>query len=161
MENIKPPQQSPDFPDAFYRVTTKGLYVKDGKVLFTYDFTNLRKPGVGELELPGGGLDFGENFADALKREIKEEMGLTATHVDEKPIYAWTTKGGPGRGMDWYWVLTLVFRVEIADVEKFTPTEECREIFFLSKEEMQAQLEKITPKIRPLVDRFDPKDFEK
>ena len=36
----KAPQQSPDFPDCFYRVTVKGLIVREGKVLMSLDFVD-------------------------------------------------------------------------------------------------------------------------
>ncbi|HSX27300.1 MAG TPA: NUDIX hydrolase [Patescibacteria group bacterium] len=33
----------------------------------------------GKYELPGGHIDFGEDIVDGLKREIKEELGMTVT----------------------------------------------------------------------------------
>ena len=65
---------SKDFPDSFYRVTVKGLMVKDGKLLLLKESNNLS----GQWELPGGGLDFGEDIHSALKREIEEEAGIKA-----------------------------------------------------------------------------------
>ena len=59
----KEPQQSPDFPDAFYRVTVKGLLVQDDKLMMVEDAVDY--PLV-QWELPGGGLDFGET--DPLRR---------------------------------------------------------------------------------------------
>src|SRR3989338_2841822 len=130
---MNPPQESPDFPNAFYRVTVKGLCVRGGKVLLVHDFTGRSDTDPSpEWELPGGGLDFGESFEDALRREIKEEMGLEVTSIAEKPTYVWTTKHGPGKGMKWYYVLTVIFRFELENLD-FTPTDECREIKFFSK----------------------------
>lgn len=56
---------------------------KDGKFLIVKrsekdDFL----PGL--WELPGGGLDFGEELQDGLKREIKEETGLIVETI--KPV---------------------------------------------------------------------------
>ena len=79
---MKPSQLSPDFPDAFYRVSVKGLCIREGKALLVHDFTGRsdtdHRP---EWELPGGGLDFGESFAEGLKREVKEEVGLAITNI--------------------------------------------------------------------------------
>src|ERR1700754_4601493 len=95
----KEPQKSSDFPDAFYRVTVKALIVDENKkLLFVEDHVD--DPRV-EYELPGGGLDFGESDPrDALKREIKEKMGLEVTWIAEKPVYMWNLKRNNRRGME-------------------------------------------------------------
>lgn len=60
------------------RIATKALIVKDGKILLlreaaTYDDGSQR----GRYHLPGGRVEVGEPFQDALNREIMEETGLT------------------------------------------------------------------------------------
>lgn len=156
---MEPTQDSPDFPNAFYRVTAKGLCVRDGKVLMIHDYTGRSatdpRP---EWELPGGGLDFGENFTEALTREVKEEMGLEVSWIEEKPTYIWTTKHNAGRGMEWYWVCTVIFRFDVTDLH-FTPTEECKEIQFFSKEDLVANASDLATQIQPLVEKFNAADF--
>ena len=51
---------------------------KNKEVLFT-----VRKfpPKAGMLDLPGGFVDYEENAEDALKREIKEELGVKVTRL--------------------------------------------------------------------------------
>jgi len=156
---MKPPQDSPDFPNAFYRVAAKGLCVRDGKVLLVHDFTGHSDTDTrSEWELPGGGLDFGENFVEGLKREVQEEMGLEVTWVADKPTYIWTTKKEESRGLAWYWVCTVIFRFEAEDLN-FTPTDECREIKFFSKEELQANLADLATQVKPLAEKYNPADF--
>lgn len=158
MKTEKLSQKSPDFPDSFYRISVKGVYVKEGKVLMSHDFVNEWKNPGGKYELPGGGLDFGESFEEVLKREIKEEMGLEVTWVAAKPTYIMTARQENGRGMDWYYVLSICFQIDLKDIN-FTPSEECRAIKFFSKEELQHVL--VASQLKDFVELFDPKDFEK
>ena len=156
---MKPAQDSSDFPNAFYRVSAKGLCIRDGKALLVHDYTGRSNTDPSpEWELPGGGLDFGESFTEALRREVKEEMGLEVVRIEEKPAYIWTTKHGTGRGMEWYWVCTVIFRFDVADLN-FTPTEECREMRFFTKEDMQTNFTDLATQIKPLAERFNPADF--
>src|SRR3989344_2966298 len=114
---MKPPQESPDFPNAFYRVTVKGLCVRGGKVLLVHDFTGRSDTDPSpEWELPGGGLDFGESFEDALRREVKEEMGLEIAWIEAAPTYVWTVKHGSGKGMEWYLICSVLFRFDVENL---------------------------------------------
>lgn len=51
------------------KTTQKVIFERDGKILMMKDTKN-------HWELPGGSIDFGEDADVALKRELKEEMGL-------------------------------------------------------------------------------------
>lgn len=126
------PMQSNHFPDSFYRVSVKGIFVKDGKVLLVREAESLS----GKWELPGGGLDFGEEIHQGLKREIEEEVGIHVTAISEKPVYVWTCRFEQGRNMDWYYSLVLGYQIELENLA-FKVTEECEEIRFFSKEELE------------------------
>ena len=147
-------QQSPDFPDAFYRVAVKGLYVHEQKILMIHDFVR----GSGVWELPGGGLDFGESIAETLAREVREEMGLEVTKVADKPSYIWMNRNEHARGMEWFYVLVLAYQIDIKTLDAFTPTDECREIKFFSKTELE-QAEELNQQMRPFAGIFNPTDF--
>lgn len=154
-------QESEHFPDCFYRVTVKALIVREGKVLMTLDFAgSAAKAKNGEWELPGGGLDFGENPREALKREIKEEMGLEATFIAEQPTYIWTHKRENRRGMEWHYIMALAYQVEVASLD-FTPSEECQAIGFFDKDKLLALRaeDKLGDQMAPFADLFNPNDF--
>lgn len=59
------------------RTSVYGIYIKEGKVLLIKD--KIAK----QWEVPGGGVEDGEEEIDSLLREIQEETGLTiATDVE-------------------------------------------------------------------------------
>ena len=51
----------------------RGVFVKDGHILIC------RNRKVGNLYFPGGHIEFGETGAEALVREVREEMGVDST----------------------------------------------------------------------------------
>ncbi len=146
-------QQSKSFPDCFYRVTVKGLCVRDGKVLLVRESDEIS----GKWEMPGGGLDFGEDIKSCLKREIYEEMHLQVTKISDSPIYIWTYRyENNRRNLGWYYSLVLAYGVEFENLN-FIPTEECVGINFFSKDDLKAVL--LAAQTTELADIFRPQDF--
>ena len=152
-------QQSPNFPDSFARVTVKGLYIKDGKILLCRDETGLDYSKGPVWELPGGGWDFGETFADTLRREASEEMGLEVASVSDRPLYAWPLRKENSRGMDFHYALIMLFQVDFKDLN-FTPSIECRELGFFTHDEFMA-LPDLYIQTQPLRNLITKEDFEK
>lgn len=125
-------QHSKDFPDSFFRISVKGLCVIDGKILLVHE----SKLSSGKWDLPGGGLNFGEDVKAGLKREVKEETKLNIKKISDSPIYIWTHKFKHKRGLDWYYVFVLAYRIELENLN-FSPTKECEGMGFFSKEELK------------------------
>ena len=69
------------------KCSEKGIVVFKQKVLLMKR-VRPSSDGLGYWELPGGGLEYGETPNEALKRELKEETGLTIDVV--KPAYTFT-----------------------------------------------------------------------
>jgi 8-oxo-dGTP diphosphatase len=136
-------------------VSVKGVCVRDGKVLLMREGSSLG----GEWELPGGGLDFGEDIRAGFMREIREETGLKVTEMSKDPVYIWTTRVDKWSGMDWYYTLVLAYRIELESLD-FKPSEECLELRFFSQEELVAlKLKDRNPQTEAFKGVFDPKDF--
>jgi len=144
---------SQDFPDCFHRVTIKGLCVRDDKVLLIRESDKLS----GKWELPGGGLDFGEDIPTAFKREVAEEMGLKVSKMSANPVYVWTHKYENKRGLAWFYSVVLAYRVEFEDLA-ITPTEECEAIEFFSKDGLQGV--DLSGQMTEFDGIFDPSDFK-
>ncbi len=66
-----------------YRISVKAsIKNDDGRVL-------LLREKDGSWELPGGGLEHGENPRQALGREIREETGLAIEWMSDQPVTFW------------------------------------------------------------------------
>jgi 8-oxo-dGTP diphosphatase len=144
--------KSDHFPDCFYRVTIKALVVRDGKILLLKESPNLS----GKWELPGGGLDFGEDIFEGLKREVQEEMGVSVKSVNERPMYVWPWHFVNGRGMDWYYSLVVCYVVELSSYD-FKITDECQEIGWFSVAELNSI--ELCKQTNGLKQYFNPDDF--
>lgn len=65
-------------------ICAMGIIVKDGKMLMTKR-RDLRPNFNNKWEFPGGGVENGESFDEALHREVKEETGYAIEKVEQLP----------------------------------------------------------------------------
>ena len=86
----------------------------------------------GKWEMLGGGLDHGEDPVDCLKREIKEETGLEVTYISPSPKFFITA---PRLDATTY-TANVIYEIKLKDLD-FTPSDECQELRFFSKEDMK------------------------
>lgn len=120
-----------NFPDAFYRVSVRGVMIEDNKILLG------RHGEDGTWETFGGGLDFGEELHDALKREILEETGCEISYISEKPILALPHIVHNKRDLDWFYNFPIYYEVRF-DVSKVDFSLQYSEIKWFTLEEIQS-----------------------
>ncbi len=128
IEIIKIGNKNPDFQYDF-RETCFGICYIDGKLCLT------KKDG--EIYLPGGGIEKGENHIECLKREFLEEIGceiVKAKRLCDIDCY-WFTRNE--KHME---SLTHIYIVEISDIF-YTPLESKSEIVRLTIDEARLFLE--------------------
>lgn len=106
-------------------------------------------------ELPGGGLDFGEDIRSGFSRETEEEMGLKTIKMSKTPVYVWSQK--VERTENWFFSFVVAYRIELEHLD-FTQTDECAEIRFFSHEELKA-LENLSGQLKPLPYVLNLEDF--
>lgn len=115
-------------PNCFYRVSVKAFITDDkGRFLLTQESN-------GKWELPGGGLDHGENPQEGLKREILEEAGLEVTKVAKNPSFMITTT----HDRTGTYIMNVLYKAELKNLN-FTPSRECTALKFFTKEEALKQ----------------------
>lgn len=146
-------QNAPIPPESFFRVAIKGLHIKEGKVLLGLE--GGLGYGAPVWDLPGGGLNFGETFAEGLRREVREETNMEITHIADTPSYIWTHHGNNFYGFDSFSVLLMAYQFEIPAFDTFTPTDECLGLQFFSKEEMLA-LPNVKKQTKAFMELFNP-----
>ena len=90
------------YPNTFYRVSVKAFIANEqGHVLVV-------KENQDTWSLPGGGLDHGEEPQDGVRRELKEELGVTMVG-DVEPFCAKTFYLEHKQA----WLLWVVYKVEL------------------------------------------------
>lgn len=105
----------------------------------------------GKWELPGGGLDWGERPAEGIIREVYEEMGLKVTSVADHPSYLTTAM----RDSDGIWTANVLFETTLEHLN-ITPSSECVDIAFVTKEEAESLNLFIT--VKKFLEMFNPEN---
>ncbi len=72
------------------RITHTGVYatIEAGERLLMVK--KARGPYTGAWDLPGGAVEWGESWEDALRREVREETGLTLEDAPPRLVSAWS-----------------------------------------------------------------------
>ena len=130
-----------DIPNCFYRVSIKALILDETRTKFL-----LVQEKDGVWELPGGGLDHGEDIHEGLKREIQEEMGLVVTSVAEQPMYFFSSHTRSGQP-----IVNALYETTLENLY-FTPTDECIAARFFSVED--ARNENLLPNVATFIEQF-------
>ncbi|MEO6350499.1 MAG: NUDIX domain-containing protein [Candidatus Limnocylindrales bacterium] len=81
-------------------------------------------PDAGDWTLPGGGLKFGEDPADATLRELTEETGLTGRINSFLFVHSMTGPARPDYGLKEWHAIRIFYRVEITGGELRDETDE-------------------------------------
>jgi 8-oxo-dGTP diphosphatase len=90
------------YPDSFFRVSVKAVIRDEAGQLL------LVKEHFDDWVLPGGGVEEGETMADALKRELKEELGVS--NVISSKFISTFSYYAPKKEV---WCLWLLYEAEI------------------------------------------------
>lgn len=134
-------------PKGFYRITVKAmiqdnewkiLLLKEGR--WENPLSIHYKEQWGMYDLPGGGLDWGEDFCDGLLREIGEEMWLEPQdiEIEETPEYVYIAEVDDGRWgdfetNDFYPVCVYIYRVKLAHYDlDFNRSPECTDFVWVA-----------------------------
>jgi NAD+ diphosphatase len=122
------------------------LLAPDGKVLL---IRRAKDPHQGKLSVPGGFVDAGEVAEVALRREIREEVGLEVAQLD---YFCSLPNSYHYRGVT-YQVLDFFFLGRVASMGVQTDPGEVTEVCWLSRE--QIRLDEIAfDSVREMLRRF-------
>ena len=91
------------------RVSAYGLILQDGRILLCRISDHLPLD-AGLWTLPGGGIDFGEDPADAMVREVREETGLIVCPLEIAGIDSFFVKEEDRA----FHGIRIIYRTEIA-----------------------------------------------
>ena len=91
----------------------------------------------GVWELPGGGLEHGEDPRQALAREFLEETGMTVTWVADRPKKFWTFTKEVGAG-DLKWFAMVAYEAKVVGTFRPDPAgKEAQEAGYFSLDQIR------------------------
>jgi len=110
------------------------IYNHEDQLLMTY---RAHDPAKGELDLPGGFVDLGEDAAMAMKREIMEELNLEVIQMDYYSSFPNEYMYG---GLT-YQTLDIIFTCRVATFETIKPADDVSGFVFIDP--MKIPLERV------------------
>lgn len=116
------------YPNTFYRVAVKALIRnEEGKLLLVKEKSD-------KWDLPGGGLDHGEEPEDGIRRELREELGITndiqiGSIVDLKSFWLEDKQA---------WLMWVVYQVTLPKDVELTPGEGVVAVGFIDPKLLQS-----------------------
>ncbi len=128
----------------FYRVAPKALVLDETRTKIL-----LIRENNGKRDFPGGGLDFGEKPRQGLVREIQEEMWLDVLEVTNEPTY-FVISFNPEKDTR---LAQPFYETTLKNLD-ITPSRECQEVRFVTKEE--AEKLPIRPNVTAFLKQFIP-----
>lgn len=117
--------QKGKYPNTFYRTSIKAVIRnEDGEVLVVKEHQD-------KWELPGGGLDHGEDIHDCLRRELAEELGITSDFTEEFwKIETQYMSSRPDKELD-FWKMSIYFNVVLPSGFTWMPSGELTDARFM------------------------------
>jgi len=95
----------------YYREAVRAVIIKDEKILLIYSEKN------GDYKLPGGGVEEGETYEEALIREVEEEAGFRVSVKDEI-LKVMEYDEGQFDDCDVFQMLSIYYKCEILEEKK-------------------------------------------
>lgn len=119
-----------------YHLSVLGVIRRpDGRFLITKRAMN-KEWAPGWWEVPGGGVQAGEDSADAILREIQEETGLDVSKAEGGLLFSYRRENI--KEGDNYFVDVYRFTMNIKEEDLHLQTEETDGYMFASKEQIEA-----------------------
>ena len=122
-------------PPCFYRVSIKAMILNDKREFLLIQEANKL------WELPGGGMDFGENAEQALRREISEEMGLEVQEIAAQPSYFFSCLNPKGQH-----IVNVVYTASLRNLD-FVPSDECMALGYFDPNTILQQSQHMYPNV--------------
>lgn len=118
--------------DSLYRISVKALIQDQAGQYMVID-----TDGKG-LELPGGGIDHGENPLEGLAREIMEELGVGIQEAGKMPVALVTDQATSGK-REGMWVLWMVYEVRLRSEIALTDEQDSRSYKYVDMKSFDIQ----------------------
>lgn len=115
------------------RPTATAIIMKGNKVLLV---KRAEEPYLGWWDLPAGYVGRGESPEDTLRREMKEELGISIKFKKFLGTYPGTATSGPDR----FYILSLVYLITPVGTPKVVDKKEVQEFTWFSKNDFPKRI---------------------
>ena len=95
------------------------------------------EPAKGRYDLPGGFVDYGETFEEALAREVKEELNLTLDDFSN-PVFVQSQVADYTFSKETKQVLGCTFAAKLLTAKSITPHDDVASVRFVSLDELDS-----------------------